>query len=85
MGLGFLKILSSQEISHYEISDLFSFVGYSSEPHICYLLWSLGGASGGDVIYHHFPCLALVFVPGVLWAIATKMPFLMTGVTLNFV
>ncbi len=94
MGLGFSKILLSKEIPHYKVSDFFSFICNPSEPGIGHLLGSLCHTLGSDdlffvhyasIIYHCFSSLVLIFVPGVLRAVVTKVSLLMTGVTLNFI
>ncbi len=41
MGSGVLKTLSPDEVSHYQLLYIFSCSGYSSEPHVGLLLWSL--------------------------------------------
>ncbi len=76
MGSSSLKILLPQQISHYKILHLFSFVGYSPEPRISRLLRGLCGASShnwrffvycASIIHYRFssfasliPCISAV-------------------------
>ena len=94
MGLGSLKILLPQEISHDKILDFFSFIGNSPQPGISQLLGGLCHVSGTDdlfffnyalVVHYCFSPPASVFVPSMLQAIATEVSLLMAGIALNFV
>ncbi len=93
MGLGVLKILSSQEVPHYKFLYLISFICYTLKPWSGLLLRHLHWSSSDQclffiyntlVIHNGFVSLASLLVPCVLGTIVTQMSFLVTLVTLNF-